>query len=203
MAQTRLMHVLISVAVYSDYYDMPKMAYTLEPVGPHEHLPTPLSSLPPTPLVSTDLYPAAQTLEATANDIRAPAAAETPDSAQHVEDHARRSIPKAVTWRLYISHFFSTWNSRSFEFGAVLFLASIFPMTLLPLSIYALVRSSSAICFAPLIGRTIDRKRRLPVVRFSIGKLFSFHIEQTFRRLCRRNIDFLVWVGEQLSAELR
>lgn len=70
--------------------------------------------------------------------------------------------------RLYVSHFLSTWNSRVFEFGAVLFLARIFPGTLLPSSIYALVRAASAICFAPLVGRYVDQGDRLKVVRLSI-----------------------------------
>ena len=70
--------------------------------------------------------------------------------------------------RLYVSHFLSTWNSRVFEFGAVLFLARIFPGTLLPPSIYALVRAASAICFAPLVGRYVDQGDRLKVVRLSI-----------------------------------
>lgn len=70
--------------------------------------------------------------------------------------------------RLYVSHFLSTWNSRTFEFGAVLFLARIFPGTLLPPSVYALVRAASAICFAPLVGRCVDRGDRLKVVRLSI-----------------------------------
>lgn len=116
----------------------------------------------------------------------------TANGVRHTEDQARWSIPKAVTRRLYISHFFSTWNSRSFEFGAVLFLASIFSMTLWPLSIYALIRASSAICFGPLIGRTIDRQKRLPVVRFSIGKLYFSHGEQNLCRLCWRNTNFLI-----------
>ena len=73
-----------------------------------------------------------------------------------------------VKRRLYISHFLSTWNSRVFEFGAVLFLARIFPGTLSPSSIYALVRAASAICFAPLVGRCIDRFNRLKVARLSI-----------------------------------
>ena len=70
--------------------------------------------------------------------------------------------------RLYVSHFLSTWNSRVFEFGAVLFLARIFPGTLLPSSIYALVRAASAICFAPLVGRYVDQGDRLKVARLSI-----------------------------------
>ncbi|KIL71466.1 hypothetical protein M378DRAFT_182891 [Amanita muscaria Koide BX008] len=70
--------------------------------------------------------------------------------------------------RLYVSHFFSTWNSRLFEFGATLFLATIFPGTLLPTSVYALARSLSAILFSPAVGRYIDNNNRLVVVRLSI-----------------------------------
>merc|ERR1712093_654137 len=46
------------------------------------------------------------------------------------------SVPKSIARRLYLSHFLSTWNSRVFEFGAVLYLATIYPGTLLPMSIY-------------------------------------------------------------------
>lgn len=69
---------------------------------------------------------------------------------------------------LYISHFISTWNSRGFEFGAVLFLATIYPGTLLPTSTYALIRALAAITFSPAVGRYIDRGDRLQVVRFSV-----------------------------------
>ncbi|KFY44719.1 hypothetical protein V494_01355 [Pseudogymnoascus sp. VKM F-4513 (FW-928)] len=77
-------------------------------------------------------------------------------------------VPARVTTRLYISHFLSTWNSRVFEFGAALYLASIFPGTLLPMSIYALTRGASAIIFSPAIGQYIDTGNRLKVVRLSI-----------------------------------
>lgn len=83
---------------------------------------------------------------------------------------AGSQISPATSRRLYVSHFLSTWNSRSFEFGAVLFLAVIFSDTLLHLSIYALVRGASAIIFATAIGRAIDKGDRLKVVRFSISK---------------------------------
>ena len=73
-----------------------------------------------------------------------------------------------VKRRLYVSHFLSTWNSRSFEFGAVLFLARIIPGTLLPSSVYALVRAASAICFAPMVGQYVDQEDRLKAVRLSI-----------------------------------
>ena len=72
--------------------------------------------------------------------------------------------------QLYISHFLSTWNVRGFEFGAVLFLATIFPGTLLPMSVYALLRATAAMLLSPLVGRLIDSGERLKVIRLSIGK---------------------------------
>jgi hypothetical protein len=95
----------------------------------------------------------------------------TPRSAEALEaaELSSPDIPTGTRKRLYISHFLSTWNSRLFEFGAILFLASIFPGTLLPASIYALARSSSAIVLAPAVGRYIDVADRLSVVRLSIG----------------------------------
>ncbi|KAK7690244.1 hypothetical protein QCA50_006899 [Cerrena zonata] len=69
---------------------------------------------------------------------------------------------------LYLSHFLSTWNSRAFEFGAVLFISSAFPGSLLPTSVYALARALSAILFAPFVGKYIDTHDRLHVVRLSI-----------------------------------
>lgn len=80
-------------------------------------------------------------------------------------------VPNSIARRLYISHFLSTWNSRVFEFGAVLYLATIFPGTLMPMSVYALVRGLSAIIFAPAVGLYIDVGNRLQVVRVSIGEL--------------------------------
>ncbi|KAL7923517.1 Ferroporti-1 [Trichoderma austrokoningii] len=81
---------------------------------------------------------------------------------------ARSRVSPTVCRRLYVSHFLSTWNSRVFEFGAVLYLAAIFPGTLLPMSLYALVRGVSAIVFAPAVGWYIDTGNRLQVVRVSI-----------------------------------
>lgn len=107
-----------------------------------------------------------------ANQATIPNTTEISDAPRDIEDNvpARPRIPTAISRRLYTSHFLSTWNTRAFEFGAVLFLASIFPHTLLPLSIYALVRSAAAIIFGPAVGRAIDSRNRLQIVRFSIGK---------------------------------
>ncbi|CAG8909095.1 unnamed protein product [Penicillium egyptiacum] len=75
---------------------------------------------------------------------------------------------RSVLTRLYVSHTLSTWNSRMFEFGAVLFLASIFPGTLLYASIYALVRAFSAVALSSWLGAQVDRSDRLLAVRYSI-----------------------------------
>ncbi|WDK23049.1 iron transporter [Colletotrichum graminicola] len=80
---------------------------------------------------------------------------------------AQRVTPQTAR-RLYLSHFLSTWNSRMFEFAAVLYLATIFPATLLPMSLYALTRGLSALLFAPTVGHYVDNNNRLEVVRASI-----------------------------------
>jgi solute carrier family 40 (iron-regulated transporter), member 1 len=90
---------------------------------------------------------------------------EVDDAPQSSTGISSRSIAR----KLYVSHFLSTWNSRVFEFGAVLYLAAAFPGTLLPLSVYAVARSLSAIVFAPAVGQYIDTGNRLQVVRASIG----------------------------------
>ncbi|PWY65837.1 hypothetical protein BO83DRAFT_367682 [Aspergillus eucalypticola CBS 122712] len=73
-----------------------------------------------------------------------------------------------ILFRLYVSHFLSTWNSRMFEFGAVLFLATIFPGTLRYASIYALVRSLAAVVLSSWLGSVVDRANRLRAIRHSI-----------------------------------
>ena len=78
------------------------------------------------------------------------------------------TIAKKTTNLLFLSHFLSTWNSRLFEMGSVLFIAATFPKTLLPMSVYALVRSGATILLSPTIGAWIDQGNRLNVVRVSI-----------------------------------
>lgn len=87
-----------------------------------------------------------------------------------------------------------------FEFAAVLFLASIFHGTLLPMSVYALVRSGAAIMFGQPIGSLIDRGNRLAVVRASIigGRLAIAASCGLFWALERRG----QWVDEHLKERL-
>lgn len=85
------------------------------------------------------------------------------------ELNGRAAGSRSVLMRLYVSHTLSAWNSRMFEFGAVLFLASIFPGTLLYASIYALVRALSAVALSSWLGAQVDVLDRLVAVRHSIG----------------------------------
>lgn len=93
-----------------------------------------------------------------------------PDEDRHdnVSETTSHHVPARIVRRLYISHFLSTWNSRVFEFGAFLYLATIYPNTLLPMSAYAFARGLAAILFSPLIGQYIDASNRLKAVRLSV-----------------------------------
>ncbi|KAH7138388.1 Ferroporti-1 [Dendryphion nanum] len=82
--------------------------------------------------------------------------------------HENEKSARSILWRLYISHTLSTWNARMFEFGAVIFLATIFPQTLFYTSLYALFRSATATLLSSWIGTLVDCTNRLTVVRHSI-----------------------------------
>ena len=79
-----------------------------------------------------------------------------------------KRLQRSILIRLYTSHFLSYWNSRAFEFGAVLFLAGIFPGTLLYASIYALGRSLAGTLLSSRVGSYVDRTNRLTAIRSSI-----------------------------------
>ncbi|KAF2673981.1 hypothetical protein BT63DRAFT_452038 [Microthyrium microscopicum] len=81
--------------------------------------------------------------------------------------HREHSV-STTTRRLYVSHFLSVWNSRAFEFGAILFIISITPGTLFYSSVYALVRAFAATVLSSKIGSYIDHSNRLVVIRASI-----------------------------------
>ncbi|ELR05825.1 hypothetical protein VC83_04398 [Pseudogymnoascus destructans] len=105
-------------------------------------------------------------------------------------------ISRQITSRLFISHFLSTWNSRLFEMGAVLFTAAIFPGTLLPMSVYALVRSAAAVMLSPALGSWIDKGDRLKVVRVSI-------VGQRLAVGASCGIFWILYVRKELGTKLR
>lgn len=116
-------------------------------------------------------------------------------------DITRTTIPNHVIVRFCISHFLSAWNSRFFEVGSVLFLASIYPSTLLPVSIYALVRALAAICLSPAVGLFVDAGERLSVVRISIvGERFAVAISCAMFLVLLGYGDGVSWLDHGLFA---
>ena len=80
-----------------------------------------------------------------------------PASSQETRALPPIGISRSLTIRLYTSHFLSTWNSRLFEAAVIYFLASVFPGTLLPISVYALTHNAAAIALTvpAVIGSTV------------------------------------------------
>ncbi|KAL4795929.1 Ferroporti-1 [Aspergillus venezuelensis] len=97
-----------------------------------------------------------------------PTSSERRLSAASISTSSTTNNNNHVLLRIYTSHTLSTWNSRMFEFGAVVFLASIYPDTLLYASIYALVRSLFAVLLSSWLGTVVDRVNRLVAIRHSI-----------------------------------
>ncbi|KAH8823019.1 hypothetical protein DL96DRAFT_1620168 [Flagelloscypha sp. PMI_526] len=81
----------------------------------------------------------------------------------HTEEDAVNS-PRG----LYVSHFLSTWNARSFEFGSILFTVSAFPGTLLPTSLTQIIAILSVLFFSVPLGRALDRRPRFTNLRDAI-----------------------------------
>ena len=106
------------------------------------------------------------------------------------DDHSSGEIVPNVLNRLYTSHFLSVWNSRLFEFGAVVFLAVITPGTLFYVSTYALIRSLAAVFLASSVGKYVDRSNRLVSIRASII------LQRIAVSLSCVLFAFLLWYGQ-------
>ncbi|KAG6844844.1 hypothetical protein H0H87_003275 [Tephrocybe sp. NHM501043] len=133
-----------------------------------------LSSDPNTPLLSgTEPVPTSETTRLT--DALTGGHLYDNNNVHTPQQHLAKP-PENLGRLLYVSHFLSTWNSRLFEFGAILFVASIFVGTLLPTSAYALTRAAAAIIFSPVVGGYIDSGNRLRIVRLSIGKFIALRV---------------------------
>jgi solute carrier family 40 (iron-regulated transporter), member 1 len=66
--------------------------------------------------------------------------------------------------KLYISHFFNTWDERMYEFASCLLIITKFSDTMLPYSIFGLTIATSGILFNGYIGKLIDQCSRLNLV---------------------------------------
>ncbi|KAL5416322.1 hypothetical protein PMIN06_003292 [Paraphaeosphaeria minitans] len=131
---------------------------------------------PPHLATSTCLLASQDSVVLLTVDPAMPSTSEATDNGQAPDPSPAESFPsatntlstRAVLWKLYLSHTLSTWNARTFEFSAVIFLGSIFPSTLFYASCYALFRSLAAFLLSSAIGHQVDSRERLGVVRHSI-----------------------------------
>ncbi|KAF7895357.1 hypothetical protein EAF00_007171 [Botryotinia globosa] len=73
-----------------------------------------------------------------------------------MEMEMETNLNKTQAWALYLSHFFSTWNGRSYEFAAIIFTANAWPDTLVVASVRGIVRTLASICFSSHVGRWVD-----------------------------------------------
>ncbi|KAF7884246.1 uncharacterized protein EAF02_004582 [Botrytis sinoallii] len=79
---------------------------------------------------------------------------------------------KTQAWALYLSHFLSTWNGRSYEFAAIIFTANAWPDTL--------VAASIRYVFSSLHDGDVEQggeKRKITIVVICASVLWFFVVE--------------------------
>ncbi|ESZ93635.1 hypothetical protein SBOR_5984 [Sclerotinia borealis F-4128] len=79
------------------------------------------------------------------------------DMDTNMEMEMELELDKSQAWNLYLSHFLSTWNGRSYEFAAIIFTANAWPDTLVAASVRGIVRTLASICFSSSVGRWVDK----------------------------------------------
>ncbi|CZT01617.1 related to ferroportin 1 [Rhynchosporium agropyri] len=66
-------------------------------------------------------------------------------------------MSRSQAHNLYISHFLSMWNVRTYEFAAIIFTATAYPDTLAATSIRGIARTLASILFSSMLGRWVDQ----------------------------------------------
>ncbi|KAH8895155.1 hypothetical protein GQ53DRAFT_762499 [Thozetella sp. PMI_491] len=90
-------------------------------------------------------------------------------------DEEEFEIRKGLLWRLYISHFLSTWNMRSYEFTVILLFAEAYPESLLATSLRGVVTNGATFLFSPAIGAWVDR---------NASRFYTMKITIALQRAC-------------------
>ncbi|KIX94121.1 uncharacterized protein Z520_10147 [Fonsecaea multimorphosa CBS 102226] len=73
------------------------------------------------------------------------------------DEHAHDDdLTRAKAWCLYLSHFLSMWNSRTYEYAAILFIQAAFPGNLLPSAINGIAETVCVIVSSSAMGRWVD-----------------------------------------------
>ncbi|KAI0967733.1 Ferroportin1-domain-containing protein [Xylaria arbuscula] len=87
---------------------------------------------------------------------------ESEDDLMTVEDFdevqdSRPGLTRAQAFNLYISHAFSTWNARGYEFAAILFTAAAYPDTLVAAALRMIIIYTAMILLSSSVGHWVER----------------------------------------------
>ncbi|KAI0390692.1 hypothetical protein F5Y17DRAFT_443548 [Xylariaceae sp. FL0594] len=66
-------------------------------------------------------------------------------------------LTRAQAMNLYVSHAFSTWNARGYEFAAILFTATAYPDTLVAAALRMIIIYIAMILFSSTVGHWVER----------------------------------------------
>ncbi|KAI0594018.1 Ferroportin1-domain-containing protein [Biscogniauxia sp. FL1348] len=69
----------------------------------------------------------------------------------------RLGLTRSQAFNLYLSHAFSTWNARGYEFAAVLFTAAAYPNTLVAAALRMVIVYFAMILFSSSVGHWVER----------------------------------------------
>ncbi|KAI0549062.1 Ferroportin1-domain-containing protein [Xylaria curta] len=70
---------------------------------------------------------------------------------------ARSGLTRAQAFNLYLSHAFSTWNARGYEFATILFTAAAYPDTLVAAALRMVIIYIAMIVFSSSVGHWVER----------------------------------------------
>ncbi|KAI1298832.1 Ferroportin1-domain-containing protein [Xylaria venustula] len=89
-------------------------------------------------------------------------AIESEDDLMMVEDFdevqdLRSALTRAQAFNLYVSHAFSTWNARGYEFAAILFTAAAYPDTLVAAALRMIIIYTAMILLSSSVGHWVER----------------------------------------------
>ncbi|KAI0172028.1 Ferroporti-1 [Hypoxylon sp. FL1284] len=70
---------------------------------------------------------------------------------------APNSLTRSQALNLYVSHAFSTWNARGYEFAAILFTAAAYPDTLVAAALRMIIVYFAMILFSSSVGQWVER----------------------------------------------
>ncbi|KAI1116791.1 Ferroportin1-domain-containing protein [Nemania sp. NC0429] len=81
----------------------------------------------------------------------------TIDLHEIIIDEVWPGLSRAEAFNLYVSHAFSTWNARGYEFAAILFTAAAYPDTLVAAALRMIIVYLAMIVLSSSVGHWVER----------------------------------------------